>query len=222
MNCQQCQKEIVELLSASANSLTPAVREHQNSCPACRSFYDAQRDLFQSLDAGLKSLVNQPVPPSLLPSIRARMDEQPTIGSAWVTRWGLAATVAVLILLFAIGHRFHRTVSPPSVLENSLTASRNASPPQQAAPAVEKSAEDLPRHRTSYARAMASSTVAPEVIVLAEEREAFARFVAEMPQNPQVALALTRPAPPLPDDTTEIALLKIDNLEVKPLEPSTK
>jgi hypothetical protein len=51
-----------------------------------------------------------------------------------------------------------------------------------------------------------------------EERQAFARFVAELPDEREVALALTRPASALEDVPVEIALLQIESLELKPLE----
>jgi len=62
-------------------------------------------------------------------------------------------------------------------------------------------------------------TETPDVMVFAEEREAFARFVAKVPADPQRVVALTRPAPPGQDPAVEIALLQIETLKVNPLEP---
>ena len=59
-----------------------------------------------------------------------------------------------------------------------------------------------------------------EVIVLPEEREALARFIAQVPDHPAALLALTRPAFQGNESAVEIALLTIKPLEVKPLEPS--
>ncbi len=75
-----------------------------------------------------------------------------------------------------------------------------------------------PRTSERHVATVSPPTPEPEVIVLAEEREAFAEFVAEVPQEPSVALALTRPSPESADEPLEIALLRIDGLEVKPLE----
>jgi hypothetical protein len=57
-----------------------------------------------------------------------------------------------------------------------------------------------------------------EVIVLAEEREAFAKFVAAIPSNENVAVALSRPAPSVPGAPVEIALLQVSSMKVDPLE----
>jgi hypothetical protein len=62
----------------------------------------------------------------------------------------------------------------------------------------------------------------PEVIILSEEQRAFAKFVADVPEEPAVALALNHPSPPPADSSSEIALLQIDSLEVKPLESTAK
>jgi len=71
---------------------------------------------------------------------------------------------------------------------------------------------------TSAVLSPAPAEPVPEVIVLAEERQAFAKLVAELPKEKEVALALTRPAPAVPDVPVEIALLMIGIVEVKPLE----
>jgi hypothetical protein len=57
-----------------------------------------------------------------------------------------------------------------------------------------------------------------EVMVLAEERAAFVRFVTDLPEEREIAVAFTRPATEAKDEPVEIALLRIDDLEVTPLE----
>ena len=59
-----------------------------------------------------------------------------------------------------------------------------------------------------------------EVIVLADQREAFARFVAELPKEKEATAGLTRPASEPEGVPVEIALLQIHELKVEPLEPS--
>ncbi|MGB9468980.1 MAG: hypothetical protein WBQ59_06485 [Candidatus Acidiferrum sp.] len=222
MNCQQCQKKMRDSLATGESGLAPEVAAHENSCEACGQFHAAQLHLFRSIEIGLRSIVNAPVPASLLPGVRARMDEQPARHGLWTPTLGLLTTVAAAILLFGINHSSHRAANPSSVAGNSLTTSRSNSDPEPLAQPAEKSAEILPRRRASHARVATPSTAAPEVIVLAEEREAFARFVAEVPENREVALALTHPAEKLADSPAEIALLQIDVLVVDPLTPGAR
>jgi hypothetical protein len=223
MNCQQCQQKILESLAAGAGVAAAEFAVHLNSCAACRHFYAGQQELFLSIDDGLRSLVNRPVPPSLLPSVRARLDEKSIPYSAALYRWSLTAFAVATILAISVGYSLRRPRATPSAssLQPTALASRNVDtarpvePPQPQPPA--KVATPV---QGRHAIPIADTDKTPEVIVLAEERDAFARFVAEVPNEPSVALALTRPAPAASGDAVEIALLKIDSLEVKPLESS--
>jgi hypothetical protein len=224
MNCQQYQQKILESLAAGEGVQAGELTTHLNSCTACREFHAAQQNLFHAIDGGLRSLANPPVPVSLLPSLRVRLDEKsianPTHLRGW--SWSLVAVTAAVLLAVSVNHRFRHATTPPA--SNYATS----------AAAVSRSIEDLPvrprSHRESAKNAArnpnakqataAASSNAPEVIVLAEERQAFAKFVAEVPVEPNVALALARPAPAAASDTVEIALLQIDGLDLQPLEGS--
>jgi hypothetical protein len=220
MNCKQCQEKILESLAAGEDLLAPEIAAHRNSCVACNEFYDAQRSLFQSVDAALRSLVNQPVPPSLLPAMRARLDEESLPRHAWISTWSLAVVAAVAILAVSVGYVLRRPENRSASSENTSIATHSVGN-QQPTGQIQmqpQPAKVLPI--PSFKRAMPTvpSPAAPEVIVLAEERQAFAKFVAELPEEGNVALALTRPAPPMADSPVEIALLQIEEVEVKPLE----
>ena len=222
MNCQRCQEKIAETLAAGISVLPPDIAAHHSSCATCSAFYAAQQSIFQSIDTGLRSLVNQPVPASLLPSVRSRLNESPASGNVSIPGWSVAVVTAVALLAASLGFssRWHSRSGANSA-ENRATVSRNIDQPQSPAQAqIELPKEvSLP---TNQKRAAVHSPVTsmPEVIVLAEERRAFAEFVAEVPEEPSVAMALTRPSPSSADEPLEIALLRIDGLEVKPLESS--
>jgi hypothetical protein len=59
---------------------------------------------------------------------------------------------------------------------------------------------------------------APEVLVLPEEQQAFRRFVSDISKDRASANALVSAAPDSGDGPVEIALLAIENVEIKPLE----
>ena len=220
MNCQQCQQKLLHSLTA-GDIPSAEVVAHESSCPVCRKFYAAQENLFRSIDSGLRSLANQPVPRSLLPSLRVCLDEKFMANHAPFYRWGFTAVVTAAILAISVALFLRRptTAPPASLLQPTSLPSRNsenqafASQPHQE---LQKSAPFAAEFRHT-ARA-AASIKQPEVMVLAEEREAFAKFVAEVPDEPSAALALAHPAPSATSDVVEIALLQIDLLEVKPLE----
>jgi hypothetical protein len=222
MNCKKCQEKILESLAADKDFLAPDVVGHQNSCVGCAQFFDVQRNLFRSVDAGLRLLVNQPVPPSLLPGVRARMDEKSIPLRAWTSRWSYAVVSAVAILAVSIGYAMLRPVNHLNFPKASLIASRTIGNPQPAVQPSPESAKVLPKPRDKRVGPVVSSPAAPEVIVLAEERQAFSKFVAEVPEKRDAVLALMRASPTESDDSVEIALLQIDSLEVKPLEAKAK
>ena len=221
MNCKQYQEKITETLAAGI-SILPDIAAHQNSCATCGAFYAAQQSLFESIDTGLRSLVNQPVPSSLLPFVRSRLNENPASGSASIPGWSVAVVAAVALLAVSIGFSLRRHTRPGvNSAENRATVSRGINKPQLTAQAHnELPKKDSPRTTERRVATVSPPTPEPEVIVLAEEREAFAEFVAEVPEEPSVALALTQPSPESADEPLEIALLRIDGLEVKPLESS--
>jgi hypothetical protein len=221
MNCNQCRQRILESLAAERD-VAADISIHQASCAVCREFFFVQQDLFRSVDFGLRSIANQSVPPSLLASVRTQMDEDARLGRAWQSTWSLAVVATVLILAISISYSFWRMESDANSRQTASTVSPSAVTPQPAAQPVQiqKSANVLPKPIAKRAGSAALSSAEPEVIVLAEERQAFARFIVEMPRDREAAVALTRPAPPAAEDPVEIALLQIDRLDVKPLEPT--
>lgn len=219
MNCQQCQQKIFDVLAAGTGGLAPEVAAHQSSCPACAKFFAVQQSLFKSIDAGLQSFVNQPVPASLLPSIRARLDENTVSQRSWFLNWNLATFAALVIAGIVLAHFWQRPTilhtSPGQTTTNvqAISASQRALPLEP-----HKQSRAVPPNRSERVALTSSAVAAPKVIVPAEERQAFAKFVAEVPQQPQVALAFTHPATESSDATNETALLRIDLVEVKSLD----
>jgi len=218
MNCKQCQEKIMESLAAGEDVLAPEVATHQNSCVVCGEFYVAQRNLFQAVDTELQSLVNRPVPPALLPAVRARLDEMPVPRRAWSASWSFAALAVVAIMAVSIGHSLRRPGSHPNSPKATSSASPSVSNPQTAVHPPREWRNSFPKPKVKRVGPAVSSTAAPEVIVLEEERQAFAKFVAELPEQRGVALTMTRPALEADKDSLEIALLRVESLELKSLE----
>jgi anti-sigma factor RsiW len=90
MNCRQCQQKLLHSLAA-GDIPSAEVVAHESSCPACRKFHAAENSLFRSIDSGLRSLANQPVPHSLLPSLSICLDEKFMANQAPFYRWGFTA-----------------------------------------------------------------------------------------------------------------------------------
>lgn len=223
MNCRKCQEEIVELLAAGAATHPTKVTTHRQACPACGEFYEEQAKLFRSVEAGLHSMVNQAVPPSLVPGLRARLDQLSPARPVWIRRCGFAIPLAAAtVLALSVGYSFYGQGGHLNPSESGavfspkvLTRGPAGQTPLESA-AISPNRSDL--RKSVIAATPRASEVVPKVVIPAEERQAFAALVNQLPSQREVASALTQPAPVAPDVTVEIALLQIEQMEVKPLE----
>jgi ferredoxin len=218
MNCKKCQTKLLESLAAS-ETVAREVAMHQQSCTACATCYREQQEMFQRVNAGLRSLVNQPVPPSLLPRVRARLDETSARQSAWWPAWSFVAATVVLALGIGCAlHRLHNIANSAHVASVSQhnAASQIAGDNMKTQP--QPKVHVLSASKQERATADTPPTAGPQVIVSAEERLAFAKFIAHVPEDGSAALARVQPVQPQNVDPTEIALLRIVPLEVGPTE----
>jgi anti-sigma factor RsiW len=224
MNCNEHRQAILDSLAAGEGALPAAVNQHLPSCAACSGFYQEQRELFHSMQSALEATVNQPVPPSLIPGIRARLEQNPDSRPFFLTGWKLLALPAVLMLIIGMGLLWHGTSRRNVAAVNQLSKQISEAPiaAKEEAPSIAATPSGTSSRsvrRISPAR-KAPQPVEPEVVVLPEEREAFDRFIAQVPDDPAMVAAFTRPLPEGNDRVVEIALLAIKPLQLKPLESS--
>ena len=222
MNCRQYQERMLDALAAGTAVFPDVVVEHKRNCVSCEAYYESQAGLFRGLEEGIKAIANEEVPRSLVPGVRARLNDGLPLRSSWMSAWGLtAAAAAILVLGFSL--LVDRPPYQGVPRENERVPSQpveNSSPvvqPTKEIPSADHRGRRMGR-RTPAAAAKVPEAV-PEVIVLPEERAAFARFVANG-QEQGVVLAVTRAAPSNEDVPFEIAVLEIHELEVQSLDPS--
>lgn len=221
MNCAKCQEQIVASLAAGQQCFSTEAEYHLRSCVGCAEYLQSQRELFSSIDAGLHSFVNQPIPPSLLPSVRMRLEERLSIVRNAKFHWQLTAVSAAALLAITVSYVsrvsvLHVSSSPKVVVSERAI---NDSPAQSTTSALPPS---LLSHTnsTKHSNSSVPTHTEPEVIVSAEERQAFVRFVANNPEPAEMAVVFAGPGHEAVQDAAEIALLQIKSLEVKPLDDS--
>lgn len=222
MNCQSAREQIADTLATGRVEMTRELAGHVQFCEGCRTFYAQQAGQFRAMNSGLGAMVNESVPPSLLPRVRAQMEEKAS-RPGWVSNPLTAAGAMAVVLLAVIF--FSRVEKKP--LESPVAAIQTLDEERlevrqygQTAAAAEVSTS---RPRVIHGKASRAASVneiaaTPEVIVLRQEREAFARFLAELPREREAAVALTQAAPQKDEPPVEIARLQIAELEVKPLD----
>jgi hypothetical protein len=223
MPCEHFKNALIE---AAANGAEPQgeLRAHLNVCLDCRAAFEQEQSLFASIDTGLHVTANPEVPPSLLPRVRARLDEEIAPQRRWIQHL-VFATVSVALLfaifLFARPHPSrpdNRAKHLPqiSVSEPPATNAHN----QNSVPGTQILSSNVNnsqrRGRSTLLRTVASNQ--PEVLVPPDEREALARFVVVLQEHREVALALVTPAPQTKDEPASLEPLQIKGLEIKTLE----
>lgn len=221
MPCEHYKDALIEA-AASGAALQGDLRAHLDVCADCLSTFEQEQALFASIDVGLRVTANAEMPASLLPRVRPRLDESAVTRHRWLQPLIFAAASAALafaIFLFA---------RPPHSIPNDQAKQTPR------VPARETSETNAPHQNSGAARQMVSSnrnisqtrvhstlfrpaaSSRPEILVPPDEREAFARFVFAL--RGEVALALVMPALPAKDEPTSLEPLKINGLEIKPLE----
>ena len=220
MNCRSAQEKIVDAIASRESGLCEDPDQHVGECAGCRAFLASQASLASAIDSHLRLIAKEPVPPSLLPRVRARL-EQETAPRQSILRWQFAAVATVVVLLVAAAIRMRDSDKPGSPAEPTAKValeSPHVNHPPTASPPINQPAPKTPRVAAIRKASVSAHSSAPEVLILPEEQQAFRRFVSEISKDQDAAKALVSVAPGNGDAPVEIALLTIENVEVKPLE----
>ncbi len=140
MPCQHYKDALIE---AAASDAKPQgdLRAHLDACAPCRVTLAQEQALFSSIDAGLHLTANADVPASLLPRVRARLDEAAAPRSGWVTNWFALASAAVMVVAFFAARAVWRTNVVQKPVE---TAGKTIVPPRVTLPAQKQNLAVLP------------------------------------------------------------------------------
>jgi len=225
MSCQRCQEKMVEALASGQGAVHGELAAHLRVCAECRKFREAQVHLFGAIDSGVRAMVDVFVPPSLLPGLRARVAEDGVARQPWSFTWGVATVAVVAVLAVSVGLLRRGPGNSRGVVDRSPVVAREVGGAHSVTPRQPQVVAPAPIHARAQhevAKAPQVGATAPEVLVLPAERAAFIRFVTDLPEERDVAVAFTRPATDAKDEALEIALLQIDELKLKPLESSNR
>ena len=123
------------LIEAAASGAEPQgeLRAHLEACATCRAAFEQERTLFSSIDASLRLAANAEVPASLLPRVRARLDEESAPRRIWLTNWLVLASAAVLVAAFFTVRAVLRTSAARQPFEStgkSVVPPRVTTPPR--------------------------------------------------------------------------------------------
>jgi hypothetical protein len=222
MNCHAARKKITDALAGEV-MLPPDVAVHRANCVECQVVYEKQCQLFASIDAALQDSVNQPVPLSFLLRLRTPLDQAPEPRSRWVPLWTYGALAAAMVLALSIvvfRNYYRRSDSIPEPDRINVRVEERPGPDARLASGETAAPPPAPIRadkKVSPAPLQISQS-SPEVIVLAEEQHAYARFVAKSRHAPELSSALKAAALEQTDAPIDIALIEIQDVEIPPLD----
>jgi hypothetical protein len=232
MNCKEYQRRIVDELASNETQSAREVVVHRAACVSCGQFYDEQAALFSSIDAGMRSLANEAEDPALLPKARHAVLEQPQ--RSVVPVWGYAVLAMACALILAITYTNRR---PAQVTLRAERPAAQVSAYSKATPSLAqvevhpkdgiRAAKNLLRKGSIVNPRVESEAPGPDlqIVVSEEERRAFAHWVTAIPKHRDSLVALTKQIPNKPEQPIEIALMKLESVDVKGVkteEPSMK
>jgi hypothetical protein len=132
MPCQHYKNSLIE---AAASGAQPQgdLRAHLDACAACHTTFAQELALFSSIDAGLHVTANADVPPSLLPRVRARLDEAAATRRSRMPQWFALASAVLMIVAFFAARAVWRTnvVQKPVETAEKTSAPPRVTPPPQ-------------------------------------------------------------------------------------------
>lgn len=224
MNCHHAREQITEMLAAGRVELTRELTGHVQSCAGCGTFYAQQAELFRAMDSSLSAMVNEPVPASLLPRVRARMEESST-SNPWFYR--LLPSAAILVVAYVIAfplvrHSFRSGSVQVAVIPKHSENGVQSRPPLAGQPEKSKvhtaTREHRPRHSVRLPTVQRpAQTAEVAVLVSSEESQGLLQLAAAVPRSPQWAQAMLHPVELPPIQIEPIEAIEIADLEVKPV-----
>jgi hypothetical protein len=225
MNCEGYRDRLVEALASGENPLVADVATHLRACAECKRFYGAQVGLFEGIDLGVRAMVNETVPASLLPGVHARMGEKRMDGSWFLTLMPIVGVLLVALLIVvplvryglrsgtarvAAGIPRHKEISPePRPALANIPEKVGASPVTKL-----RGVRHIARSTAAQPAALAAEV---EVLVDPEESRGLRRLAEVVGESPQWAMAMLHPAELPASHADVIRPVQFSDLEVKPL-----
>jgi hypothetical protein len=224
MPCQHYKDALIE---AAASGAQPQgyLHAHLNVCLDCRAAFEQEQSLFSSIDAGLHLTANPEVPPSLLPRVRARLDEAAATRRGWMPQWFALASAALMVVAFLAARAVWRT----NVVQKPIETARKTSvppqltpPPENHNPVVVRPVEKNPVSQRQFAidknllalETLISGKTMPEVLVPRDQEILLAEYAAQWRLHAHAPLlAQDSDATILPP--LQVAPIQIAELDVK-------
>lgn len=221
MPCQHYKDALIEAAAGGA-AAQGDLRVHLDACASCRAAFEQEQSLFVSIDAGLRVTASAEMPASLLPSVRARLDDVSVSRRVWVTNWlALASAALMAVAFFAVRAIWHtNVVQRPVETTGKISAPQVTPSPRNQTPIAEPAMEknSSPEQQLAIARnhpaREAPGSIVPEVLVPRDQEILLAEYAEQWRLHNHAPLVAQD------FDTTilaplRVAQIQIDELDVK-------
>jgi hypothetical protein len=223
MFCESYRQKLIDSIAA-VEPLPPDVAKHLAGCSACSSAFAEERTLFAAIEYSLGVAVNAPVPPSLVPRVRAQIATGP-VKASWRAAVLAFATLSLVAGVIAISPAFHwRSTPDGSKGKNSTFASAVPSADNLEAieslvhstPPVKKAVSGLQKVVVNHSKVRSDV----EVLVSHEEQVGLQRYAARLRTRAleNTARSAVTNDPPFQIQPLEIAVMDLRQLSIEPLE----
>ena len=218
MPCEPFQDALIEA-AASGEEPRGELRAHLKDCAACQAVFDREQSLFARIDSGMRAVANAEVPPSLLPRVRARLDEVAAPRQqAWSPKWYVLAGASAMLAFFFVLQSFRQPgmeQKPVETAANTTQASPQTNTPRKENPgtiAAPNPAFVAPPtrayvERVHVRRSVSNTEPQPEVLVPRDQEVLLALYAKEWRGQ--------KPAPMVVTDSNDSGLKP---LEVPPIQ----
>ena len=223
MSCETYREALIE---AAACGLEPQgdLPAHLEACGPCCTLFAEERSLFASIDSGLQAAANTEVPSSLLPRVRASLDEAVASHRSWRLNWFALAGATVAVAVFFTTSVFHQTDSrrqTRGAIANKSPIPRAIEPPQDAVSSTQSKPADVGAPQALSAvkhvepqEVLASRNPRLEVLVPRDQEFLVASYAQQWSARQRAPL-LAQDADQTTVTPLEVAPIQIVELDVK-------
>jgi hypothetical protein len=227
MPCEEFQGALIDLAAGGdCAEVSGAALAHVAACAECRASLERERSLFAAMDAGVRELANAEVPTAWVRSVEMRIAKEVAPNRAGQLRWAYVGAIAAGVLIVMLPALRSRNATRPVGTEGQVSSAapqQNMLTAQIVAPGATRTRTELRAQR--HARALKTASEAlpvPDeslvVLVPAEEKAAFAKFVHQVAADHEVAAAMVNPAPETRAPFLQVEPLNLARLEIQRLE----
>jgi len=220
MPCENYREALIE---AAATDSAPSreLRSHLDACASCREAFREERQLFAAVDSGLRVTANAEVPASLLPRVRAELNQRYVPQHSWVPAGAAMAAAVALVAVIVFVRGFGDDTVPTNASVNSFAHHVSPAEIQPDPPVVAAiEATSLPaKNKTVWAAKTAPVVQAEEAAVLvpAGEKQAMDALLAGVRQGQVKADILLAESSEKALEDLQISPLAISPIAMKPL-----